>query len=262
MACYNPLLAEERGRKRRELLDATEKRLTKIGKEVARRKKKLLTAAEIGVKVGKVLGRDKMSKHFDCTIGESTFQWKRREDSIQPEAKLDGIYVIRTSEAKESLSPEATVRSYKSLSEVERAFRCLKGVELRVRPIRHRTAERVPAHIFLCLLAYYVEWHLRRAWAPILFEDEERREERERRDPVGPAKPSASARQKKGTHQTREGLGVHSWETLMAELGTRARVTYSLRSGDTSPIFKQVPEPTPLQARAYELLDLLPVAGN
>ena len=262
MACYNPLLAEERGRKRRELLEATEKGLTKISQEVARRKKKLLKAAEIAFKVGKVLGRYKMGKHFDCTIGEGSLQWKRREEAIQEEAKLDGIYVIRTSESKERLSPEATVRSYKSLSEVERAFRCLKGMELRVRPIHHRTEARVPAHIFLCLLAYYVEWHLRRAWAPLLFEDEERTQERERRDPVGPAKPSESARRKKNSHQTPEGLPVHSWETLLAELATRARVTYGLRTGDSTPVFKQVPEPTPLQARAYELLGLLPVAGN
>jgi transposase len=262
MACYNPLLAEERGRKRRELLEATEKGLTKISKEVARRKKKLLKEKEIALKVGKVLGQYKMGKHFDCMIGESRLQWKRREDAIQQEAELDGIYVLRTSEPKERLSPEATVRSYKSLSEVERAFRCLKGIELRVRPIRHRTEERVPAHIFLCLLAYYVEWHLRRAWAPLLFEDEERREEGERRDPIGPAKASASARKKKSSHQTKDGLAVHSFETLMAELATRARVTYGLRSGDSTPIFKQVPEPTPLQARAYELLGLLPVAGN
>ena len=262
LACYNPLLAEERGRKRRELLEATEKGLAKISQEVARRKKKLLKAAEIALKVGKVLGHYKMGKHFECTIGEGSLQWKRREEAIQQEAKLDGIYVIRTSESQERLSAEATVRSYKSLSEVERAFRCLKGMELRVRPIHHRTEERVPAHIFLCLLAYYVEWHLRRAWAPILFEDEERREERERRDPIGPAKPSQSAQEKKSSHQTREGIAVHSFETLMADLATRARVTYSLRSGDSSPIFKQVPEPTAPQARAYELLGLLPVAGN
>jgi transposase len=262
MACYNPLLAEERGRKRRELLEATEKGLTKIAKEVARRKKKPLKAAEIALKVGKVLGHYKMGKHFEYTIGEGSFQWKRREEAIQQEAKLDGIYVLRTSESKERLSPEATVRSYKSLAEVERAFRCLKGIELRVRPIRHRTEERVPAHIFLCLLAYYVEWHLHRAWAPLLFEDEERTEQRERRDPVGPAEPSQSAQQKKSSHQTQDGLAVHSFETLMADLATRARVTYALRSGDPTPIFKQVPQPTPLQARAYELLGLLPVAGN
>jgi len=262
MVCYNPLLGEERGRKRRELLEATEQGLAKISKEVTRRKKKPLKEAEIAFKVGRVLGRYKMGKHFELTIGDGSLQWKRRAEAIQQEEQLDGIYVIRTSESKERLSPEATVRSYKSLSEVERAFRCLKGMELRVRPIHHRTEERVPAHIFLCLLAYYVEWHLRRAWAPLLFADEERREERERRDPIGPAKPSESARQKKRSHQTKDGLTVHSWETLMAELATRARVTYGLRSGDPTPIFKQVPEPTRLQARAYDLVELLPVAGN
>jgi len=262
MACYHPLLAEERGRKRQALLEATEKGLTKIRQEVGRRKKKILKEKEIALKVGKVLGHYKLGKHFECTLGEGSFQFQRREEAIQEEAPLDGIDVIRTSESKERLSPEATVRSYKSLSEVERAFRCLKGMELRVRPIRHRTEERVPAHIFLCLLAYYVEWHLRRAWAPLLFEDEERWEERERRDPVGPAKPSQSAQEKKSSHPTREGFPVHSLETLMADLATRARVTYSLQSGDSSPILKQVPEPTPLQARAYELIRLLPVSGN
>ena len=178
IVCYNPLLEEERARKRRGLLEATAKSLEKIRKEVTRRKKKPLTAAEIGLKVGKVLGHYKVGKHFDCRIGEGSFAWSRCQDAIEQEAKLDGIYVLRTSEPAERFSAEDTVRSYKSLAEVERAFRCLKGVDLLVRPIRHRTEDRVPAHIFLCLLAYYVEWHLRRAWAPLLFEDEERREER------------------------------------------------------------------------------------
>ena len=262
MACYNPLLEEQRRRKRRELLEATEKRLAKIAKEVARRTKKRLQEAEIALKVGKVLGHYKMAKHFTCTIGEGSFQWARRQDSIQKEENLDGIYVIRTSETKERLSAEDTVRSYKSLSEVERAFRSLKGIDLLVRPIRHRTEDRVPAHIFLCLLAYYVEWQMRRAWAPILFEDEERQQERKRRDPIVPAKPSESARQKKISHQTPDGLPVHSFETLMAELASRARVTYELQSEDSDLTFKQVPEPTALQARAYQLLGLFPVAGN
>src|SRR6266566_3353494 len=171
MVCHNPFLEEERKRKRQALLEATEKCLQKISKEVARRKKKLLQAKEIGVKVGKVLGRYKMGKHFECKIGESSFAWSRRAPSIEQEEKLDGIYVLRTSEPVERLSAEETVRSYKSLAEVERAFRCLKGIDLLVRPIRHRTEDRVPAHIFLCVLAYYVEWHLRQAWAPLLFED-------------------------------------------------------------------------------------------
>ena len=262
MACYNPLLAEERGRKRQALLAATEKGLTKIRQEVGRRKKKILKEKEIALKVGKVLGYYKMGKHFECTLGEGSFQFQRREEAIQEEAQLDGIYVIRTSESKERLSPEATVRSYKSLSEVERAFRCLKGIELRVRPIRHRTEERVPAHIFLCLLAYYVEWHLRRAWAPLLFEDEELPQQRSRRDPVLPARGSESAQAKKLTHQTADGLPVQSFATLLADLASRARVTYSLKTDKSGPTFQQVPPPTPLQAKAYELLNLLPVAGN
>ena len=262
MACYNPLLDEERGRKRRALLKATEKELAKIAKEVARRTKKPLKETEIALKVGKVLGRYKVGKHFDCKIGEGSFQWAPREDSIQQEAQLDGIYVLRTSESKERLSAEDTVRGYKSLSEVERVFRCLKGIDLLVRPIRHRTEDRVPAHIFLCLLAYYVEWHLRRAWAPLLFEDEERAAERERRDPILPAKPSKSAQQKKSSRQTAEGLPVQSFQTLMAELASRARVTYGVQWEESNLTFQQVPEPTPLQARAYQLVDLLPVAGN
>jgi transposase len=262
VVCHNPLLEEERARKRQALLEATEKSLTKIAKEVARRKKTPLKAVEIGLKVGKVLGRYKVGKHFDCRIGEGSFQWSRRLDCIAQEEKLDGIYVLRTSEPAERLSTEDTVRSYKSLAEVERAFRCLKGIDLLVRPIRHRTEERVPAHIFLCLLAYYVEWHLRRAWAPLLFEDEERREERQRRDPILPAQPTASAKAKKQSHETREGLPVHSFATLLGELASRARVTYEFKSGELKLTCKQVPEPTPLQARAYELIRAFPVTGN
>jgi hypothetical protein len=262
VVCHNPLLEEERARKRQALLEATERSLTKIAKEVARRKKKPLTAAEIGLKVGKVLGRYKVGKHVDCKIGEGCFQWSRRQEAIDQEAKLDGIYVLRTSEPVERLSAADTVRSYKSLAEVERVFRCLKGIDLLVRPIRHRTEERVPAHIFLCLLAYYVEWHLRRAWASLLFEDEERRDERKRRDPIRPAEPSGSAAAKKRSHQTTERLPVHSFHTLLAELASRARVTYEIKSRDVTLTCKQVPEPTPLQARAYELIRTFPVTGN
>jgi len=145
---------------------------------------------------------------------------------------------------------------------VERAFRSLKGLDLLIRPIHHRTEDRVPAHIFLCLLAYYVEWHLRRVWAPLLFEDQQLAQQRRHRDPVSPASCSESAQQKKFTRQTTEGFPVHSFATLLAELASRARVTYSLKSDGSSPTFQQVPEPTPLQAKAYELLNLLPVAGN
>ena len=262
MVCYNPLLAEERKRKREELLAATEKALARIGKEVERRKKKPLTATEIALKVGKVLGHYKMGKHFAHQIEDKKLSWSRRGETIEQEAKLDGIYVIRTSESAEQLSAADTVRGYKSLAQVERAFRSLKGLDLLIRPIRHRTEERVPAHIFLCLLAYYVEWHLRRVWAPLLFEDEELPQERRRRDPVLPARSSESAKAKKLTHQTADGLPVQSFATLLSDLASRARVTYSLKTDQSGPTFQQVPPPTPLQAKAYELLNLLPVAGN
>jgi transposase len=262
MVCRNPLLAEERARKRRELLESTEKQLDKISKQVARRTSKPLLAAEIGLKVGKILGRYKMAKHFDCTIDNGTFGWSRREESIQKEASLDGIYVIRTSEPAERLSSEDTVRTYKSLAQVERAFRSLKGIDLMVRPIRHRKEDRVKAHIFLCMLAYYVQWHMLQAWAPLLFADQELPEMRKLRDPILPATISESAKDKKETHQTQDGLPVHSFASLMDDLATRVRVTYGLKSDTVSPTFQQVPQPSPLQARAYQLLASYPVAGN
>ena len=262
MACYNPLLAEERKRKREDLLQSTEKALTRIVKEAERRKHKPLLATEIALKVGKILGRYKMGKHFEHKIEEGKLSWERRWEAIEQEAKLDGVYVIRTSETAEQLSAGDTVRGYKSLSQVERGFRCLKSLDLRIRPIHHRTEERVPAHIFLCMLAYYVEWHLRRVWAPLLFEDEELPHERQRRDPVLPARSSESAQAKKVNKQTADGFPVHSFGTLLLELSNRSRVTYGLKSDESSPRFQQVPPPNPLQSRAYELLTLLPVAGN
>ena len=236
--------------------------MAKLAKEVARRTKTPMKQSEIGVKAGKILGRYKVGKHFVLRIGDGSFEWSRREDRIEQEAKLDGIYVIRTSEPKERLSAEDTVRKYKGLSEVERAFRCLKGLDLLVRPIRHRTEDRVPAHIFLCLLAYYVEWHMRQALAPILFEDEERDKDRKRRDPILPAKPSESVKMKKRTHRSPDGLPVHDFKSLLAELATRGRVTYKLRSKDIELRHNQVPELTPVQKRAHELLGLLPVNGK
>ena len=262
MACYNPVLAQERSRKRQALLDATEQGLTKLARDVARRTKKPFAASAIGLKAGKILERHKVGKHYQLTIGEGTFQWIRREEAIAAEAKLDGIYVIRTSEPAARFSAADTVRTYKSLSQVERAFRCLKGIDVLVRPIRHRTEARVPAHIFLCVLAYYVEWHMRRALAPVLFEDEELPADRSRRDPVLPAQPTASAKAKKATHTTPDGLPVHSFESLIAELASRARNTYRLKSDDSKLTFTQIPAPTPIQRRAYELLGLLPVEGT
>jgi transposase len=259
IACYNPLLADERGRKRRELLAATEEGLRKLGWQVARRTKTPMKGTDIGLRAGRILGRYKVGKHFKLTIGDGLFQWERREDAIEQESKLDGIYVIRTSELHKQLTADDAVRTYKSLSQVERTFRTLKGIDLLVRPIRHRTEDRVPAHIFLCMLAYYVEWYMRRALAPILFEDHELPKMRKQRDPVLAAKPSESAKMKKWSRRTEDGLEIHSFETLMADLASRGRNTYKLKSDPAGPTFIQVPEPTALQARAYELLGLFPV---
>jgi len=255
IACFNPLLATERRRKREELLQATEKALGRLEAEVKRRTKKPLGKAEIGVKAGRVLGRFKMGKHFTLTIADGVFAWARREESIHREADLDGIYVVRTSEPAERLSAPDAVRTYKSLAVAERAFRCLKGVDLLVRPIFLRTEDHVIAHVFLCMLAYYVEWHMREAWAPLLFEDEELPQQRQQRDPVAPAQPSPSARRKKATRLSSDGLPLHSFKTLLAELAKRCRNTCRVRT-DPASRFTTLTEPSPLQARALQLLGL------
>jgi len=256
VACFNPLLAEERGRKRQELLRATEKELGRIAKQVAGRTRTPLGKDEIGKKVGKVIGRFKVGKHFVLTIGEGSFSFVRNEPQIQREEALDGIYVIRTSESAERLSAEDTVRSYKNLAQVERAFRSFKGIDLLIRPIWHHTEEHVRAHIFICMLAYYVEWHIRKALAPLLFEDEELDENRKKRDPVKPAKVSESARKKKTQRLTPEGLAVQSFDTLLKEFGTRCRNRCQIKSGPKGSTFYQVTEMTPLQNRAFQLLGL------
>ena len=256
IACFNPFLAEERKRKREELLAATEKELERIARQAARRTRTPLDKAEIGKKVGSVLKRFKVGKHYSLTIGEGTFSFTRKEQSIQREKALDGIYVIRTSEPRETLSPEDTVRTYKNLSHVERAFRSLKGLDLLVRPIWHRTEDHVKAHIFLCLLAYYVEWHMRRALAPLLFDDEELPEKRKTRHAVRPAKASPSALKKKRTGLTPEGLPVQSFSILLAELGTRCRHRVRIGTDPAQPSFSRVTDMTSLQERAFDLLRL------
>lgn len=254
IACFNPLLAEERKRKRHDLLDATEKTLTGIARAVARRTKTPLGTAEIGKKVGSAINRFKMAKHFTLTIQDGIFAFARNEASIAREEALDGIYVIRTSEPEERLSTEDAVRSYKNLSQVERVFRTFKGIELLVRPIWHRTEDHVRAHIFLCMLAYYVEWHMRKALAPLLFDDETLTETRKTRHPVKPAEVSLSAKQKKARKTTPDGFPVHSFSTLLAALGTRCR--NRCRIGASGSSFTRLTDPTPLQARALRLLGL------
>lgn len=262
IACMNPLLAEERRRKREDLLVATEKHLLKIQTEVKRRTKKPLTESEIGMKVGKVINRHKMGKHFILSIAEGFFQWERNAASIEREAKLDGIYVIRTSESKERISAEDTVRHYKSLAHVERAFRSMKGIDIMIRPIRHSTEDHVRAHVFLCMLAYYVEWHMRKALAPVLFDDEELDGQRMRRNPVAPAKSSASAKVKKKTLLTADGYPVHSFDTLLEELGTRCRNRCRINMGGNGHVYHEVTEFTPFQKRVFQLLDLFPVKNT
>jgi hypothetical protein len=256
VVCYNPLLAEERTRKREDLLEATEKALDKIALEARRRKRKPLGKAELGLKIGRVLHRHKMGKHFSLSIQEGSFTYKRREASIQRERELDGIYVIRTSEPTKRFSAEDVVRKYKSLSEVERVFRCLKGLDILVRPIRHWNDERVRAHIFICLLAYYVEWHMRKALRPLLFEDEERDGQKAHREPVAPAKASSSAQAKKASKMTVDGTPVHSFDSLLAELGTRCRNRCRIPMAPEQQTFHMLTEATNFQRKALGLLQL------
>jgi transposase len=256
IACYNAALAKERSGKRQRLLQATEANLTRLVAEVQRRTKKPLSSAQIGVKVGKIIGRHKMAKHFQLQIANGLFSWQRDGASIEQEEKLDGIYVIRTSEAAADLGAADCVRTYKSLSLVERAFRCLKGLDVLVRPIRHRVETRVRAHVLLCMLAYYVEWHMRKALKPLLYEDEELDEHRRTRHPVKPAQASESATTKKKTHRTEAGFTAHDFRSLLAHLGTRSRVTYQIGPEGSAATFQQISPPDAIQEEAIRLLTL------
>ena len=260
IVCHNPLLAEHRRQKREALLTATEEALAGIARQVARRTRTPLSATEIAEKLGRVKNRFQVAKHFRTQIADGSFHYERRTEAIIREAQLDGFYMLRTSEPADRLPTAAVVRRYKDLTRVERAFRSLKTVDLHIRPIRHRTETRVRAHLFLCLLAYYVHWHLRQALAPLLFDDEDLEAERARRDPVLAAQPSASAKRKKRKRRTEDGLPLQSLETLMAHLGTRARHQCRLPSEPDAPCVQRLTEPTPLQQRAFELIRMFP--GN
>lgn len=255
VACRNPLLAEERKRKREELLTATEKQLEKIRVATQRQRRPLRGKKEIGLAVGKVLGHYKMGKHLQLTIEEDRFDWKRKPASIEREAALDGIYVIRTSVPARNLNSQQVVATYKSLSTVERAFRSMKSVDLKVRPIYHHQAERVKAHVFLCMLAYYVEWHMRRALAPLLFDDEDHEAaQAQRTSIVAPAQRSTAAQQKAASKQTADGSPVHSFRTLLADLATLTR--NRVRMGEQT--FDMLATPTAVQERALKLLQVRP----
>jgi transposase len=258
IACYNPLMAQRRRRKREELLEATQEKLDKIVREVNRRKKKIMDKATIGQKAGRVINSHKMGKHFDLQIEDGHFSYTLKEDSVKREYELDGIYVVRTSEDESKLSADDAVRSYKNLNSVEQLFRTLKGVETLVRPIRHRQERRVRAHIFICMLAYYVQWHMRKALAPLLFDDQQLIDDKKTRDPVAPAKPSIQAKMKKRKRETADGLPIHSFKTLLEELGMHMRnhCTVKQINSKSGLSINQYTELSPVQKRAFELLNL------
>jgi hypothetical protein len=259
IVCRNPLLAAERGRKRQALLEATEKDLQRIAASVRARRNPLRGASDIGLAVGAVLGKHKMGKHFALTIGEDSLSWRRKVETIDHEAHLDGVYVVRTSLAAEVMDADDVVQSYKDLARVERSFRCLKTVDLEIRPIRHWTADRVRAHVFLCMLAYHVEWHLRQALAPLLFHDTDiARARAERSSPVETTEPSSSAKSKKASKLNPQRLPVMAFGDLMTHLGTLARNTVAagLHKGHT---FILHTKPTKVQEAAFKLLEIDPV---
>jgi len=256
VVCKNPLLADERARKRGELLTATEKDLDRIQKRVQRAKNPLHGAGEIGKAVGAVIGKRKMAKHFETDIKDHSFSFTRKAEAIAEQAKLDGIYVVRTSLAAELADAATTVRSYKSLARVERAFRCMKTVDLELRPVFHWTAARVRAHVLLCMLAYYLEWHMRQKLAPLLFDDHDRpAAEAQRTSPVAKAEPSPAARRKVASKQTEPVggvvLAVHSFRTLLNDLATLTRNVICF-GGDKLSIVTTIP--TELQRRAFNLM--------
>src|SRR5215210_1792567 len=245
--CFNPVLSERRARKRDDLLEATEKQLEKIAAATRRAKRPLRGKQTIGLRAGRVLGRFKMGKHYRLTIEDDSFRYERKPDSIEREKKLDGIYVIRTNVKADTMSSPDVVRSYKQLSNVERAFRSLKTVDLKVRPIQHRLADRVRAHVFLCMLAYYVEWHMRRKLAPLLFEDHDKEAGQQRRESVvKPAIRSESADRKAGNKQNEQGLPVHSFRSILGDLATLT--INRIQPGDPDlPTFDKLSNPTPIQ---------------
>ena len=257
VACRNPQLARLRAHKREELLSATERNLEKIKARVDAAQ--LVGADEIGLRVGKVVNQYKVAKHFELAIGDASFTFERKHVSIAAEAALDGIYIIRTSVSAAQMDAPACVRNYKSLANVERAFRSLKTIDLKVRPIHHRLADRVRAHILLCMLAYYLEWHLREAWRELMFADPDS-QAKAIRDPVAPAKRSRAALAKVARHTLDDGTPAHSFATLLNELATLVRNTCRTPSaGPDAPTFTVLTSANPKQQRALELLQQIRV---
>jgi hypothetical protein len=256
IVCRNRALAVERARRREDLLAATERELARIAAAVARRRQPLRGAAAIGLKVGAVLDQHKMAKHFTLDIADNRFGFARKTEEIAAEATLDGIYVVRTSLPATVLDDPTTVRSYKSLSLVERAFRCLKSVDLQIRPVYHWLADRVRAHVFLCMLAYYLEWHMRQRLAPMLYDDTDKDAAQAlRASIVAKAERSPAAVTKQTTGRTEDGLPVHSFRTLLADLATLTRNTL-VTAIDPERSFTLSARPTALQQKALDLLGL------
>jgi transposase len=282
VACRNPELAKLRAHKRRSLLEATSRALEKVratveraqrqqekaqaktrtkaqAKTVSSRADKVLGKDNIGLRTGKVLNQHKVGKHFVLDIRDDGFGFHIDEAKVAAEASLDGVYVVRTSVSSQRLGTDDTVRSYKSLCQVERAFRSLKTVDLKVRPIHHHLETRVRAHIFLCMLAYYVEWHLREAWRPLLFDDQDQAAKK-MRDPVAPAQRSAAAERKALSKHLDDGTKAHSFQTLLKSLSTIVRNECRVPGApDAERTFHVVTTPNPQQQRAYELLETITV---
>jgi len=255
VACRNPDLGRLRAHKRQSLLAATAKELGKVSGMVAR--KRLRGKDAIGVRVGRVVNKYKMAKHFELTIKDDHFDYRVRSDEVATEAALDGMYVVRTSVAKKEMGSDQVVRNYKQLSQVERAFRSMKTIDLKVRPIHHRDAERVKSHIFLCMLAYYVEWHMREAWRSLLFADEDQDAKRTR-NPVAPAKRSEAAEEKVATHELADGTPAHSFGTLLEVLGTIVRnICRPPGAEDDTFSFRVTTIPNPKQRQALQLLETI-----
>ena len=257
MACRNVELGKLRAHKRQALLEATEQQLEKVRARIEHGS--LAGRDKIGVRVGKVLNKYKVGKHFALTIEEGGFKFQRLEPQIAAEAALDGLYVIRTSVPKQQMTSADAVRSYKALAEVERAFRSMKTIDLHIRPIHHRLESRVRAHIFLCMLAFYVEWHMREVWRELMFADEDL-ERKKHRDPVAAAERSEAALDKVATRQLKDGSTVHSFRTLLEELSTIVRNTCETRLGQRrGASFQMTTMPNPVQQRAMQLLQSITV---
>ena len=250
VACFNPLLKEDRGRTRDELLAETEKHLARLQASAARRKAKPMSDGELGEKIGRRIGRHRMAKHFTIDIRDGNFTFARDEESIARERALDGIYVVRTSEPADRLLAADAVRAYKSLGNVEKSFRTFKGVDILVRPIHHRLSDRVRAHVFLCMLTYYVEWHMRRALSPLMYGEDDLPAARAARDPVAKARPTAEAARKKATGLSGDGFPLLDWRGIMALLGTVCRTTVTV--GGVAVVADT--ELTEHQSRVFKLL--------